>query len=135
MKARSAHYVVALIAAVLLARQSATSNEVGKDWTTVKRGASVAPLEFTKEGVILFQEAQCKLEVTKEDETTTEMEFSPISPDSEYRIVIGDVYDFQPAYLINVKHCGVMHLPLPRYFQPWVSWSPDNRHALFFTNY
>jgi hypothetical protein len=49
--------------------------------------------------------------------------------------VIGDVYDFQPAYLLDVKKCGLMHLPLPRYFQPWVSWAPDGLYALFYTNY
>jgi hypothetical protein len=124
--------VVSLFSGVL---HAAFSDQVGKDWTTVKRGTSVAPVEFTKQGQILFHEGQCSLPIADEDETTTEIEFSAISPDTEYRIVIADVYDFQPGYLLDVKKCGLMHLPLPRYFQPWVSWAPDGQHVLFFTNY
>ena len=111
------------------------SDPIGANWTNVKRGAVNGPVEFTGKGQIIFREGACNLRVTDEDETTTEIGFSAISPDGEYRIVTGDVYDFQPAFLLDVKRCGLMHLPLPRYFQPWVSWAPDGQHALFYTNY
>ncbi len=112
-----------------------TSHKLGEDWTTVKRGTRVAPIEFTNQGVVLFHERECLLEVNNEDETTTEIEFSPLSPDAEFRIVIGDVYDSEPGYLLDVKKCGLIHLSVPRYFQPWVSWSPDGKHALFYSDY
>ncbi len=95
----------------------------------------MSPVEFTQQGLILFHEGNCRLEVSKEDETTTEIQFSPVSPDGEYRVVIGDVYDFEPAYLLDIKKCALMHLSIPRYFKPWFSWSPDGKHALFYTNY
>src|SRR5712664_216484 len=109
--------------------------KVGEDWPTVKRGTSMAPVEFTQQGLILFHEGDCRLEVGREDETTTEVQFSPASPDGEYRVVIGDVYYAEPAYLLDIKKCTLMHLSIPRYFQPWFSWSPDGKHALFYTNY
>ena len=120
----------------MLRASAAHSDQIGQGWTTVKRGEVVLPVEFTKQGVVLFHEGRCRLEIEKEDdETTTEIQFSPASPNGEYRVVIGDVYDFQPAYLVDVKKCGVMHLSLPRYFQPWASWSPDGKTALFYTDY
>lgn len=110
-------------------------DSIGANWTTVKRGTSAVPVEFTSQGQILFHEGQCSLHITDEDETTTEVQFSTLSPDAEYRVVIADVYDFQPAYFLDVKKCGVMHLPLPRYFQPWASWAPDGEHVIFYTDY
>jgi hypothetical protein len=114
---------------------SRLSVPIGADWTNVKRGASAGPVEFTGKGQIIFREESCNIQVADEDETTTEIAFSAISPDGEFRIVTGDVYDSQPAFLVDVKKCGLMHLPLPRYFQQWVSWAPDGQHALFYTDY
>lgn len=118
-----------------LLQPTGTSYKIGDDWTTVKRGTRASPIEFSDQGAILFREGECRLEVSKEDATTTEIEFSPLSPDAEYRIVIGDVYDREPAYLLDMKKCGLMHLSVPRYFLPWVSWSPDGKHALFYSDY
>jgi len=115
--------------------EAGSTEQLGTDWPTVKRGSSVSPVEFTQEGLILFHEGNCRLEVSKEDETTTEVQFSPVSPDGEYRVVIGDVYDAEPAYLLDIKKCGLMHVSVPRYFQPWFSWAPDGKHALFYSNY
>src|SRR5260370_34741908 len=113
-----------------------SSDEIGKDWTTVKRGTSMPPIDFAKDGTISFREGPCRVEVAKEeDETTTDISFSPVSRDGKHRIVIGDVYDFQPAYLLDSERCKSTHLPLPRYVQPWVSWSPDGSKALFYTDY
>jgi len=118
-----------------LLRAGGSPDEIGKDWTTVKRGASVTPIDFAKDGTISFHQGQCRVEVAKEDDTTTEISYSPISRDGRYRIVIGDVYDFEPAYLLDSEKCKSMHLHLPRYVQPWVSWSPDGSKVLFYTNY
>jgi len=124
-----------LICASLVSESAGSPDQIGKDWPTVKRGTSLSPLEFTQEGLILFHEGDCRLEVDREDETTTEIQFSPASPDGEYRVVIGDVYDAERAYLLDIKKYTLMHLSIPRYFQPWFSWSPDGKHALFYTNY
>jgi len=128
-------FLLVLLCVTSESRSAWNSDQNGKDWPTVKRGTSASPVEFTQQGLILFHEGDCRLEVTKEDETTTEVQFSPLSPDGEYRVVIGDVYDFQPAYLLDVKKCALMHLPIPRYFQPWASWAPDDKHVLFYSNY
>jgi hypothetical protein len=134
------NYQYAVSAVVILcflyaAGLTVSLTEIGKDWNIVKRGSSAYPIEFTREGLILYHQGDCRLEVAREDETTTDIRFSALSPDGEYRIVIGDVYDAEPAYLLRVNKCALMHLPLPRYFQPWVSWSPGGKHALFYTNY
>jgi hypothetical protein len=132
-------YLIACLVLVVLLfsgiSRAIFSNQGDDSWTTVKRGASIGPVELTKQGQILFHEGLCNLQIAEEDETTTDIEFSSLSPDGEYRIVIGDAYDFQPGYLLDVKKCALMHLPLPRYFQPWVSWAPNGQHALFYTNY
>jgi hypothetical protein len=114
---------------------SATPSRIGADWPTVERGSSVPPLEFTKEGTVLFADANCRLEIAREDETTERIQFSPVSPDGEYRVVIGDVYDFEPGYLVDVQKCGLQHLSIPRYFQPWFSWAPDGKNVLLFSDY
>ena len=110
-------------------------DKMGHDWPTVKRGMTSQPVEFTREGSILFKEGTCQLEISKEDETTEQIQFSPVSPDGEYRVVIGDVYDSAPAYLVAIKKCGVMHLAVPRYFLPWFSWAPDGKHVLLYSDY
>ena len=119
----------------LFALQVNGTTQMVDDWPTVKRGTSIRPVEFRADGTVLFDEGNCRLEITKEDETTTEVQFSPKSPDGEYRVVIGDAYDFQPAYLVDIRRCAAMHLPLPRYVQPWFSWAPDGKRVLFYTNY
>jgi len=130
-----AGFLFVLLCVSFVSGATRSSDQIGKDWPTVKRGTSLSPVEFTQEGLILFHEGDCRLEVNREDETTTEIQFSPASPDGEYRVVIGDVYDAQPAYLLDVKKCALMHLSIPRYFQPWFSWSPDGKHVLFYTDY
>jgi len=126
---KSLFWVVCLLAALL------TPSGIGNDWPTVKRGTSSEPFEFTPRGSVLFKEGACRLEISNEDETTEQIQFSPASPDGEYRVVIGDVYDTAPAYLVAIKKCGVMHLAVPRYFQPWFSWAPDSKHVLFYSDY
>lgn len=116
-------------------RSSGAREKVGSDWTTVKRGEITGPIEFTKQGLMEYRKGDCRLEIIQEDETTTEVQFSPISPSGEYQVLIADAYDFEPGYLVDIKRCGVQHLPFPRYVLPWVSWSPDATKALFYTDY
>jgi len=130
-----AGFLFILLGVLLVSGSAGSPDQLGVDWPAVKRGTSLPPVEFTQQGLILFHEGDCRLEVSREDETTTEIQLSPASPDDEYRVVIGDVYDFQPAYLLDTKKCALMHLSIPRYFQPWFSWSPDGKNALFYSNY
>jgi len=135
-KSRPAAGLLFLLLCVLFVSVAAGSPEkVGIDWPKLKRGESSPPFEFTKEGLVLFHRGNCRLEVSREDETTEEIQFSPVSPDGEYRVAIGDVYDAEPAYLLDIKKCGLMHLSIPRYFQPWFSWSPDGKHVLLYSDY
>jgi hypothetical protein len=55
-------------------------DRMGHDWPTVKRGMASQPVEFTREGSILFKEGTCQLEISKEGETTEQIQFSRRAP-------------------------------------------------------
>jgi len=99
------------------------------------RDPAVVPFDFEDDGVVFSQQGQCRVEVAKGLATTTYVSDSSISSDGRCRIVIGDVFDFEAAYLLDFEICKSVHLHLPRYVQPWVSWSPDGSKVLFYTNY
>ena len=132
-------YAVPLLVEALQQSEARNQEPSVSLWKEIRRGTMLDDIAFDVDGKLwLRTRTRSVLLHPGWDSDHEELESVLVSEPSHtgrYQLFIGDIYDLEPAYLLDRHEAVITHLPFYRYVHGTYSWSPDDSFLIVSRDY